>query len=358
MAVKARDDITLARVDDGADGAAGEDGQMLYATCETASATVAKVATLAAGSLSLKAGATVAVKFTYANDVASPTLNIGGTGAKAIYTQGVRYAYWAAGATVIFTYDGSSWRVSSEPVYAATATIGNPAQFHIYIDGSTVYIRKGTTVLATFSAAEISIGENSGNSLINLCKNLLNLGTFAADGTDMAYMRAPGIRLGKKAPSESGANEAPYIFIGDDDVDIFGVSAKALKATVLYDQELPVFNQTTTAQHYKCSASVYDFDKLLIQTINNNGMRAIDYVSPHRGTGASATVTSTFTLWRLIPVSNAAAIWLQSSAFAISADGTDVYHGAGSQVRVGAGSADNKQIHCIGIEKIIGFKKV
>ena len=358
MAVKARDEITLARVDDGADGAAGVDGQMLYATCETGSATVAKVATLASGKLTLKAGATVSVKFTYSNNADSPTLNIGDTGAKAIYTQGVRYAYWAAGATVIFTYDGSSWRVSSEPVYASTATIGNPGGFHFYIDGNTIYIKNGSTVLATFDATDISLGENSENAIINLCKNLLNIGTFSVDGTDMAFMRAPGIRLGSKAPTEIGANEAPYIFIGDDDVDIFGVSAKALKATVLYDQELPVFNQTTTAQHYKCSASVYDFDKLLIQTINNNGMRAIDYVSPHRGTGASATVTSTFTLWRLIPVSNAASIWLQSSAFAISADGTDVYHGAGSQVRVGAGSADNKQIHCIGIEKIIGFKKV
>ena len=123
---------------------------MLYATCGTASATVAKVATLAAGKLTLKAGATVAVRFTYANNAASPTLNISGTGAKAIYTQGVRYAYWAAEATVIFTYAGIYWRVASEPVYAATATIGNPAEFHSYIDGSTVYKTKGTIVFATF----------------------------------------------------------------------------------------------------------------------------------------------------------------------------------------------------------------
>lgn len=156
MAVKARDDITLARVDDGADGAAGADGQMLYATCATASATVAKVATLAAGKLTLKAGATVAVRFTYANNAASPTLNISGTGAKAIYTQGVRYAYWAAGATVIFTYDGTNWRVASEPVYASTATIGNPGGFNIYIDGDSISIRDKSVVIANFTASQLN----------------------------------------------------------------------------------------------------------------------------------------------------------------------------------------------------------
>ena len=163
MAVKARDDITLARVDDGADGAAGADGQMLYATCATASATVAKVATLAAGKLTLKAGATVAVRFTYANNAESPTLNIGGTGAKAIYTQGVRYAYWAAGATVIFAYDGTYWRVASEPVYASTATIGNPARCNVYIGGDSVAIRDGNKAMSTFSETgiDIKIGKNN-----------------------------------------------------------------------------------------------------------------------------------------------------------------------------------------------------
>ena len=339
-------------------GAAGEDGQMLYATCGTASATAAKVATLAAGTLNLKAGATVAVRFTYANNVASPTLNIGGTGAKAIYTQGVRHAYWAAGATVIFTYDGSSWRVASEPVYAATATIGNPAEFHIYIDGSTVYIRKGTTVLATFSAAEISIGENSGNALINLCKNLLKLGTFTVDDKNMTYMRAPGLRIGQKAPDESGADESPYIFIGENDVDIFGVFASELKGTVLYDEELPVFTQTTTAQHYICSENVYNYSILLIQSINNNGIRAIDFVVPTPGTGRPSSINFNFTLWRLLPVSTAAAIWVQASQFIISDDGKDIYNGKSSQVKVGEGAVSNTQMHYIGIEKIVGYKKL
>lgn len=140
-------------------GAAGEDGQMLYATSSTAAGTAAKVATLAAGSLTLTAGATVAVRFTYANTASSPTLNVAGTGAKAIYTQGVRYAYWRANQTVVFTYDGSYWRVASEPVYANTVTVGNPAAQNVYIDADSIDIRSGSNVLASFKQDEIDLGK-------------------------------------------------------------------------------------------------------------------------------------------------------------------------------------------------------
>lgn len=100
----------------GTNGAAGADGQMLYATCSTAAATAAKVATLSSGTLSLKSGATVSVKFTYANSVANPTLNVAGTGAKAIRVNGAALTsaayYWVANAVVSFVYDGSYWNVS------------------------------------------------------------------------------------------------------------------------------------------------------------------------------------------------------------------------------------------------------
>lgn len=133
-------------------GSNGADGQMLYATCGTAAGTAAKVAALAAGTLTLKAGATVSVQFTYANTAASPTLNISGTGAKAVYTQGVRYAYWAAGATVVFTYDGTNWRVASEPVYANTVTVGNAASGHIFIDSDSVDFMSGSSTFAALSS--------------------------------------------------------------------------------------------------------------------------------------------------------------------------------------------------------------
>lgn len=200
----------------GQTGAAGKDGQMLYGTCDTAAGTAAKVASLAAGSLSLKAGATVAVKFTYANTASSPTLNIAGTGAKAMYIQGVRDVYWNAGATVSFTYDGTNWRVSSEPVYASSAIIGNPSGFNIYMDGSIIYMRNGTTVLAAFSASNTRIGLVSNDATLDLCGDHVKLGTYVADGIPHNYLRSKSMRIGSKAPNEAGASSSPSIKVDED----------------------------------------------------------------------------------------------------------------------------------------------
>ena len=60
----------------GEDGVDGEDGQMLYATCSTPADTAAKLAELSAGEITLKAGVTVSVRFTYSNTSINPTLNI------------------------------------------------------------------------------------------------------------------------------------------------------------------------------------------------------------------------------------------------------------------------------------------
>ena len=200
----------------GQTGAAGKDGQMLYATCNTAAGTVAKVASLAAGSLSLKAGATVAIKFTYANTASSPTLNIAGTGAKAMYIQGVRDVYWNAGATVSFTYDGTNWRVSSEPVYASSAIIGNPSGFNIYMDGSVIYMRNGTIVLAAFGANNTRIGLVSNDATLDLCCDHIKLGTHVADGIPYNYLRSKSMRIGSKAPNEAGASLSPSIKVDED----------------------------------------------------------------------------------------------------------------------------------------------
>lgn len=84
-----------------------------YGTCSTAAATAAKVVTCS-NFPALYTGATVWVKFTYANSAASPTLNVNSKGAKAIYAYGAALtassAYnWVAGALVQFIYNGSQW---------------------------------------------------------------------------------------------------------------------------------------------------------------------------------------------------------------------------------------------------------
>lgn len=206
----------------GQTGTAGKDGQMLYATCDTAAGTVAKVASLAAGTLSLKAGATVAVKFTYANTASSPTLNIAGTGTKAMYIQGVRDVYWTDGATVTFTYDGANWRVASEPVYAPTATIGNAAGFNVFIDGTSVQVRKGTEELASFKGDEIRLGEGVDCAKVFICN--LEIGV---DSEEM-YLRNASTRISTKASHESGSASVPSVVVNDMDTYVNGESMTAL----------------------------------------------------------------------------------------------------------------------------------
>lgn len=206
----------------GQTGAAGKDGQMLYATCDTAAGTVAKVATLASGTLSLKAGATVAVKFTYANTASSPTLNIAGTGTKAMYIQGVRDVYWADGATVTFTYDGTNWRVASEPVYAPTATIGNAAGFNVYVDGTSVQVRKGSEELAIFKGDEIRLGEGA-----DCAKVFIGDLEIGVDGAE-TYLRNSSTRISTKASHEGGSASVPSVVVNDKDTYVNGRGMSSL----------------------------------------------------------------------------------------------------------------------------------
>lgn len=206
----------------GQTGAAGKDGQMLYATCDTAAGTVAKVATLASGTLSLKAGATVAVKFTYANTASSPTLNIAGTGAKAMYIQGVRDVYWNAGATVSFTYDGTNWRVASEPVYAPTATIGNAAGFNVYVDGTSVQVRRGSEELAIFKGDEIRLGEGA-----DCAKVFIGNLEIGVDGAE-TYLRNSSTRISTKASHEGGSASVPSLVVDDKDTWVNGRGMSSL----------------------------------------------------------------------------------------------------------------------------------
>ena len=171
-------------------GTDGEDGQMLYATSDTAAGTAAKVANLSSGSLTLKSGATVAVKFTNNNTANSPTLNVEGTGAKAIYTSGVRYAYWQAGATVIFVYNGTYWYSASEPIYANTVTVGNPSSGNVYIDSDSVDIRNGSTINSSFTANKIELGKNSESSSIEMCKGVLKVYTETIESSTSGDRKA------------------------------------------------------------------------------------------------------------------------------------------------------------------------
>lgn len=244
----------------GQTGTAGKDGQMLYATCDTAAGTVAKVATLASGTLSLKAGATVAVKFTYANTASSPTLNIAGTGTKAMYIQGVRDVYWTDGATVTFTYDGANWRVASEPVYAPTATIGNAAGFNVFIDGTSVQVRKGTEELASFKGDEIRLGEGVDCAKVFICN--LEIGVDGAE----TYLRNSSTRISTKASHEGGSASVPSVVVNDTDTYVNGESMTALftKVDNKANREWTLLKNQTSAGNSTITVDVSQYSEFMI----------------------------------------------------------------------------------------------
>lgn len=88
-----------------------------YAVSTTASATVAKTATVD-GDFTLYKNARVSVFFQNANTSTSPTLNVAGTGAKPIWAYGGPLSAdgntfnWVANSTIEFVYDGEHWLVA------------------------------------------------------------------------------------------------------------------------------------------------------------------------------------------------------------------------------------------------------
>lgn len=83
----------------------------LYAVCSTAAGTAAKTVTISG--FRLFTGAVAYIKFSVKNTAAKPTLNISGTGAKAIWYQGaaISSSYLNANRTYAFIYDGSVYQV-------------------------------------------------------------------------------------------------------------------------------------------------------------------------------------------------------------------------------------------------------
>lgn len=89
----------------------------LYGTCTTAAETAAKTVSIS-GVTELTTGLTIYVRFTNANGVANPTLQVNSLTAKAIKRYGTTApstsaaSSWNAGAVVSLTYDGTYWMLN------------------------------------------------------------------------------------------------------------------------------------------------------------------------------------------------------------------------------------------------------
>ena len=91
-------------------------GSSLYGTCDTAAGTAAKVVTMSNFD-TLKTGVAIQVKFNNANTASTPTLNVGGTGAKNIFYKGSQITTDDTKSLLrgvcMFVYDGTQWCLTS-----------------------------------------------------------------------------------------------------------------------------------------------------------------------------------------------------------------------------------------------------
>ena len=138
-----------------------------YGTCSTDAGTADKTVTLA--NFVLATGAEVTVRFTVTNTASNPTLNVNGTGAKAIQYRNaaISAGYLAANRTYRFVYDGSSYELvgdvdtnttytaaSATPKAPGTAAVGTSSKYaredHVHPLQTTVSGNAGSaTKLAT-----------------------------------------------------------------------------------------------------------------------------------------------------------------------------------------------------------------
>lgn len=221
-------------------------------TCTTEAGTAAKVATMNGYEISSKDY--FSIKFSNANTAASPTLNINGSGAKAIMTNGSNSAYWAAGATVNFYYDGTYYQVASTPVYASEVTVGNPNSYNAYIGNAAFQIRNGSNVYTQVDANGMLVQNGASN------KKFLQSGTdglhvYNGSVTEVAVL---GYASGTAA---SGTASAPYFSLGTRSGTIgnwsgsFGSGTASGYMSFIQGYNNTASNLYTMARGYECTAS-------------------------------------------------------------------------------------------------------
>lgn len=214
----------------------GEANVTRYATCGTAAGTAAKTASITSGTFSLITGARVTVKFTYANTVASPTLNVGGTGAKAIYWHGaslVSGQYWQAGAVLDFVYNGTQWELvgvakDNNTTYSTFVKSGSDAKAGLVpkpstTAGTTKYLREDgtwtvppdTNTTYTFDGAVSTIKDSNLTASRALISNSSGkVAVSAVTSTELGYL--DGVTSAIQPQLDSKADKTHALSKGTD----------------------------------------------------------------------------------------------------------------------------------------------
>lgn len=155
------DKLSTARAIDGVNFN-GESAITHYGECSTAAATAEKAVSLS--NFTLVKGAKVAIKFTVTNSAANPTLNINGTGAKAIMYRGsaIKASYLATNRVYEFVYDGTDYELVGD-INTDTNTKVTSASNHYAPtadDNSALSVDASSSTAATWGTTSLVTGVN------------------------------------------------------------------------------------------------------------------------------------------------------------------------------------------------------
>lgn len=227
-----------------ANGEAGADGTMLYATCATAAATAAKVGTLspAATGISLETGMMVVVNFSNTNTNSSATFNLNGTGAKSVRYKGAALTsttrgYLAAGRLVILQYDGTYWEIT-----------GSTTDSNSY--DRTAY-KASLTASEAIAAGRIAVMGTDGKlkmldaSAFDMTGPILYVGTAytasALTQTNNYTMWGTPFSLANTVSGFTGTAGAPVFIKGEMDGKLFTPDSEVLTTTVPSSEDGKVY---------------------------------------------------------------------------------------------------------------------
>ena len=226
-----------------------------YGTCSTAAGTAAKTVSLTG--FTLVTGAIVTVKFTVTNTAANPTLNVNGTGAKAIMYRGsaISAGYLAANRVYIFVYDGTDYELigdintDTNTTYN-TGTASTPGLTKLYTgtgsntDGTMTQdaITDALTGKASSSHTHNYAGSSSAGGAANSVKTslVIKLNGGSTEGTNMFTFNGAAAKSINITPSAIGAAASSHThnYAGSSSAGGAATSANKLNTTILTNQNL------------------------------------------------------------------------------------------------------------------------
>lgn len=219
---------------------------MYYGTCSTSYSTAAK--TVTCSDFVLKTGATIAIRFTYYNSAASPTLNVNGTGAYSIMacaTTAPEIYYWRSKQVVLFCFDGSYWQIVgtglATTTYYGVTKLTNSISSESTTTAATpysvkqAYDRQDFNTITLYNPLAVAYGGTGASTEVSARSNLGIKATALYSGT-----------LSSGSTSFNFGSYKAYIIIGKPGANT-GLSAIVIPAAAI----------TTTKTKYQLADETY-----------------------------------------------------------------------------------------------------